>query len=852
MENWSSTPWSLTGGATSFTASQTDSLYNGGTSATFTFASAKTNVDVSDPASPDASSATASYFGVEPSGFGVADSTVGRFDREESFVLSADHAFQLNSITWAEYSGDESLQITWTHAGVQLSEVFDMSSGSFYTTTTFDDITIDANSEVTFTNVSDSSAHASGRLRIKQIDVELIDAVTLPEIGDTHLLEYWGDSPWYLVSGDSDFSGSVSDTIHGNVIISFSDAYTGVDVSDPDVPDFSTATVSSFGREASGFGIGDSNVGRFDRGESFSVQAAQAFELQSIRWAEYSGDETIQLTWTSSGVPMSSTVSMSTASFYTTTSFAGIYPDANTPLEITNVSSSSAYASGRLRVNQIELAFQNEVVEATLSEGAYMFLSEWQEWPWNGVSGDTTLSGTQIAAENGGTEIEFTITAQSGVDVSDPTTPDFASASSAIFGFEASGFGVGESYAGRFDREESITLLSDHDYSIEAISWREVTGDEQVHLAWTSDGVAYTEVIDVLESTSEFEDFIVDANTPLVMTNVSSSSANASGRLRFNEILTKPIYSSTPSYDHTGSDGFEQMTGVNLAGGAFDGWALYQTDPLEWDYYHSKGLDLIRLDFKWERIQPTLYGTVDFTDLDTEVALANARGMKVVLDMHNYARYNDNLIGSSAVPNSAFADVWQKIADHYKNETAIYGYGIMNEPHSTTGLWPAAAQAATDSIRTVDTNNWIIVAGDNWSKASTWRSSNATLDIDDPYDMLMYEAHVYFDTTYAGVYNTYDAEDPVPLIGARRLHPFILWLQEKGARGFIGEYGIPKDDVRWNTILDNFMSHMYDYGLSGTYWAAGQDWNDYDLDCSPSSDYSTDAIQMEILEKYTD
>jgi hypothetical protein len=852
MENWTSTPWSLTGGATSFSGTQTDSLYNGGTSATFTFSSPQNNVDISAPASPDNSSASTSSFGVEPSGFGVAESNVGRFDRQECFVLQADHAFQLNSISWAEYSGDEKVHLSWTSAGVQMSEVFEMEAGSFYTTTTFEDIAIDPNTAVTFTNVSDSSAHASGRLRIKQINVELIDAMTLPEIGDTHRLESWGSSPWNLVTGDTGFTGSINDTVHGSVSIDFLDPLSGIDVTDPNLPDYSTATVSLFGLESSGFGIGETNVGRFDRGESFSLQAAQAFELQTIRWAEYSGDETIQLTWTSSGIPMSSTISMDAGSFYTETEFIGIYPDANTPLEITNVSSSSAYASGRLRVNYIELAFQNEAIEATTSIGAYMFLNQWQYWPWNGVSGDYTLSGTQIAAENGGTEIEFTITAQSGVDVSDPEAPDFASASAAVFGFETTGFGVGETYAGRFDREESITLISDHDYQIDAILWREVTGDEQIHLSWTSDGVTYVEVLDILESSSEFENFTVDANTPLVITNVSSASAYASGRLRFNEILTKPLYDSSPSYDHSGSDGFQQMTGVNLAGGAFDGWALYQTDPLEWDYYHSKGLDLIRLDFKWERIQPTLYGTVDFTDLDAEVALANARGMKVVLDMHNYARYNNELIGSSNVPNSAFADVWQKIADHYKNESAIYGYGIMNEPHGTGGLWPAAAQAATDSIRLVDTSNWVIVSGENWSKASTWRTSNPTLDITDAYGKVMYEAHLYFDSGTDGVYNSYDSENPTALVGARNLHPFILWLQEKGARGFIGEYGIPKDDIRWNPILDNFMSHMYRYGLSGTYWAAGKNWNNYDLDCSPTNDYATDAIQMEILEKYVD
>ncbi len=449
----------------------------------------------------------------------------------------------------------------------------------------------------------------------------------------------------------------------------------------------------------------------------------------------------------------------------------------------------------------------------------------------------------------------FTCTAQKGVDVTDPNTPDFSGATATYFGFEATGFGVGESYVGRFDRGESITMVSDHDYQIDTIRWRELQGDELIHVTWTSEGVAREEVINLTTSTWDFEDFIVDANTSLVITNVSPSSSSLNGRLRIEDILIRPIYDSAPDYDSTGPDGFVQMTGVNLAGAEFDGFAFWQTDPAEWDYYNSKDLNLIRIPFKWERIQSSLYGAVDFTNLDAVVAQASSRGMKVVLDMHNYARHSGHVIGTTNAPNAAFEDVWHQIADHYKNEPAIYGYGIMNEPHDTGGLWPAAAQAAADGIRDVDTNTWIIVGGDNWSSASKWRTSNANLDVIDPYDKVMYEAHCYFDTSYPsgdGAYGSFDSENPTPLRAVRRLHPFILWLQEKGARGFIGEYGTPKNDIRWNPILDGFMSHMHAYGLSGTYWAGGQDWSDYSLDCSPTNSYTVDAIQMDVLENYTE
>ncbi|WP_269539018.1 glycoside hydrolase family 5 protein [Cerasicoccus fimbriatus] len=853
LDNWSSSPWQLTGGDVDFSATLTDPVYQGGTSASFVFATPKTGVDVSTQSTPDDSVASASVFGVEGTGFGVSETYVGRFNRGESFTLQVDHAFQLNGIRWAEYQGDEAIHIAWTSGGATMSQVFDLPAGSFYTTTNFNDIIIDANTLVTITNVSDTSASASGRLRINQIYTELVDAVTLPEIGETHLLNNWSSAPWSLTSGQTTFSANISDTVLGDVLVSFYDPVTGADISDPQAPDFSSASSSTFGVEGTGFGVGNSGTGRFDRGESFILEADESFELQSIRWVEYSGDESVHFAWQSNGVPMSTVIDLPAGSFYTETELSGIFPDANTPLEITNVSSSGAYLNGRLRINHVELAFLSNAPVTGSTAGAYIFLRDWQQWPWDASPGDSTISGTLWAPENGGSNIAFNFLAYANVDVDTPSAPDFTNATASVFGFESTGFGVGETNVGRFNRGESFTVTAGHDLQIDTIRWREVQGDEQVHISWVNNGTAQSVVLDVTSSTSDLTDVIADANTAIVITNVSPTTSSLNGRLRVQDFKARAVYATAPTYDHSGPDGFVQMMGVNLAGAEFSGFAFWQDNPQEWDYYHSKGLDLIRIPFKWERLQPTLYGAVDFTDLDAIVALADARGMKVVLDMHNYARYNGNVIGTTNVPNAAFADVWRKLADHYKNESAIYGYGIMNEPHGTGGLWPAAAQAAADGIRDVDSNTWIIVAGENYSSASTWRTSNPNLDVQDASGKTMYEAHIYFDQSWPagdGSYSSFDNENPEDDRGVRLVHPFLLWLQEKNARGFIGEFGVPNNDARWNVLLDEFMAHISAYGMSGTYWAGGENWGNYALDISPTNSYTTDAIPMQVLENY--
>jgi len=306
--------------------------------------------------------------------------------------------------------------------------------------------------------------------------------------------------------------------------------------------------------------------------------------------------------------------------------------------------------------------------------------------------------------------------------------------------------------------------------------------------------------------------------------------------------------------------------GVNLAGAEFGDvfpgkFGEHYTYPNaeELDYFKNKGLRLIRLPFRWERIQPTLNESLDAAELSrmkSFVSAAEERGILVLLDMHNYARRSfkgtSYVIGGSSLTTEHVTDVWSKIAEEFKSYNNIWGYGLMNEPHDMPGssTWFNIAQALIDKIRVVDTKTTIVVGGDSFSSAARWLLASDNLkNLKDPSDNLIFEAHIYFDNDHSGKYaKGYDAEACTPTTGVERAKPFVEWLNANGLRGFIGEYGVPDNDPRWLETLDNMLKYLKDNCVNGTYWAAGPWWPTYAMSVEPKD--GIDRPQLSTLLKY--
>lgn len=308
--------------------------------------------------------------------------------------------------------------------------------------------------------------------------------------------------------------------------------------------------------------------------------------------------------------------------------------------------------------------------------------------------------------------------------------------------------------------------------------------------------------------------------------------------------------------------------GVNLSGAEFKSKAkpgTYGKDyiypsPKQIDYFIDAGMNTFRLPFLWERLQRAPSAPLDTDELgriDAVVEHATARGASVILDPHNYARYNGEVLGGDGPPIAVLADLWRRLAAHYKDNQRVI-FGLMNEPNKmSTELWRDNANAAIRAIRNTGAHNLVLVPGNGWSGAHSWASSYygtpnavAMLAITDPADNFAFEAHQYLDDDSSGT-SDQCVDDG---IGARRLAGFTAWLKTNERRGFLGEFAGGRS-AGCSEALDSLLTHIDDNAdvwLGWTYWAAGPWWGEYMFTVEPTGcpERCKDRPQMAVLARH--
>lgn len=303
------------------------------------------------------------------------------------------------------------------------------------------------------------------------------------------------------------------------------------------------------------------------------------------------------------------------------------------------------------------------------------------------------------------------------------------------------------------------------------------------------------------------------------------------------------------------------FTGTNLSGGEFGnvqpgkapvyGKNFTYPNEAEMTYFVSKGMNVIRLPFRWEVLQPmpkTPLVPAEEQRLKDLVAAATKKGLVVLLDPHDYARYYGKVIGGPDVSDADFADFWGRLAGDFRGNPRVW-FGLMNEPHDMpTPQWLDAANAAVAAIRKAGAKNLTLVPGNGWSGAHSWEASgnDMLLQIKDPVHHYAFEAHQYLDSDNSGTHP--DAVSAT--IGSERLRAFTAWCRRHHQRAFLGEFGVGASDTGQQAVGDmlTYMEKNPDVWIGYTWWSAGPWWGNYMFSIEP--DKGVDRPQMGYLQPH--
>ena len=305
------------------------------------------------------------------------------------------------------------------------------------------------------------------------------------------------------------------------------------------------------------------------------------------------------------------------------------------------------------------------------------------------------------------------------------------------------------------------------------------------------------------------------------------------------------------------------LKGTNLSGAEFATQKLPGVLGTDYAYpsrndlvfFKYTGMNLIRLPFRWERLQQSLKGPLDNAEvaqITRVISWARELDLCILLDMHNYGSYHAQRIGSDAVEASAFEDVWLRLAEAFPdtNTTAL---GLMNEPAAlTVPQWIVLAQSTVLALRHEGASHLIMVGSGRWSGAHEFdkrfdglSAAEAFWSFNDPLKRYVVELHQYADNNYSGTSTDCIAPERLTKI----MQKLALWSQANNVRFFLGEFGVG-NSAPCLADLRALLQPMEDnrVWLGWSYWAAGARWGNYPFSIHPGK--GPEAAQLTMLREF--
>ena len=305
-----------------------------------------------------------------------------------------------------------------------------------------------------------------------------------------------------------------------------------------------------------------------------------------------------------------------------------------------------------------------------------------------------------------------------------------------------------------------------------------------------------------------------------------------------------------------------RLTGVNLAGAEFHTNKLpgnpekdyaYPKES-ELSYIAAQGANVVRLPFRWERIQHQILSPLDTDEvkrLQKTIKSANEKGLCVIIDVHNYAKYYSQPLQDDAALQDAFVDLWLRLAAVFTDANST-AFDLMNEPnYMSNGQWATLAKRTLAELRQAHAKNLVFIGGGHWSGLHDWFSerdgvSNASVfaDIKDPLKRAIVEVHQYADQNHSGTGSDCRSADQFNDL----FDKLSSWANENGQQLFLGEFGMAPS-VDCLLTLERFLTLMNGPAWKGwSYWAAGSWWGGYPLAINTNAE--TPSPQWQLLKKY--
>ncbi|MBN2354394.1 MAG: cellulase family glycosylhydrolase [Spirochaetales bacterium] len=234
-----------------------------------------------------------------------------------------------------------------------------------------------------------------------------------------------------------------------------------------------------------------------------------------------------------------------------------------------------------------------------------------------------------------------------------------------------------------------------------------------------------------------------------------------------------------------------------------------------------------------DRFADGVYDEGGFHYLDLSVAWAKKHGLYVILDLHAAPLWQsegwhcDNPHGVSVLWRSRPAQdwtrgLWERIASRYRDEPAVAGYNLLNEPNVRD---PAALNRLyrdwIEAVRRIDRKHIIFLDGNDYARSFE--------GFDEPFDEnTVYSSHNYTAATHSG--ESYPGEiegvlwDKVKIEAAFRTSND--WILSRSVPGWVGEFGAlydgelaspsPADRARLDALadqLDVFARHDHHWTI---------------------------------------